>query len=89
MFADVVPVAGAMGGESTHQRPAFNKNRRIHLYLRLRYRYIEAGGWYERCVCRGFYSLTWPATATALPECGPLTAGALPATRILRRAGAI
>jgi hypothetical protein len=26
MFADVVPVAGAMGGESTHQRPAFNKN---------------------------------------------------------------
>jgi len=46
-FADVVPVTGAMGGESTHQRPAINKIRLIHLHLRLRLRQIEAPGRYR------------------------------------------
>jgi hypothetical protein len=45
VFEDVVPVAGAMGGESTHHGAVINRNRGIHLYLRLRYRYIEAAGW--------------------------------------------
>jgi len=47
VFADVVPLAGAMGGESTHPRPAVKKSLSIHLYLRFRYRHIEAGGRYR------------------------------------------
>jgi hypothetical protein len=44
VFEDVVPVAGAMGGESTHQRHTIKEKSRIHLNLRLRCRCIEAGG---------------------------------------------
>jgi hypothetical protein len=44
VFEDVVRVAGAMGGESTHSEQRSTENRVIHLHLRLRYRYIEAGG---------------------------------------------
>jgi hypothetical protein len=36
VFADVVPVAGAMGGESTHHGAPINRNLRIHLDLELR-----------------------------------------------------
>ena len=36
VFVDVVPVAVAMGGESTHERHAFKKSARIHLDLKLR-----------------------------------------------------
>jgi len=45
VFPDVVPVTGAMGGESTHPRPAIKKIRSIHLNLILRYRNVEVGVW--------------------------------------------
>ncbi len=45
MFADVVPVAGAMGGESTHPETPIKKNRPIHLNLNLRYRNVEVSVW--------------------------------------------
>jgi len=45
VFADVVPVAGVMGGESTHPETTIKKNRPIHLNLKLRYRNIEVSGW--------------------------------------------
>jgi hypothetical protein len=38
VFEDVVPVAVAMGGESTHQRRSIKKKSIIHLKLRLRLR---------------------------------------------------
>jgi hypothetical protein len=38
VLEDVVPVAVAMGGESTHQRRAIKEMCRIHLYLKLRCR---------------------------------------------------
>jgi hypothetical protein len=41
---DVVRVAVAMGGESTHQRVSIKPNPLIHLYLDLRSRRIEAPG---------------------------------------------
>jgi hypothetical protein len=44
LWEDVVRVAVAMGGESTHQRPAIKTNSRIHLDLNLRSSQIEAGG---------------------------------------------
>jgi hypothetical protein len=43
-FEDVVRVAVAMGGESTHQRVTIKANPLIHLYLDLRWRRIEAAG---------------------------------------------
>jgi len=43
-FEDVVRVAVAMGGESTHQRVTIKANLLIHLYLDLRCRRIEAAG---------------------------------------------
>jgi hypothetical protein len=38
VFEDVVPGAGAMGGESTHQGRAIKEKSRIHLNLNLRCR---------------------------------------------------
>src|SRR5579872_2359182 len=53
LLEDVVPVAVAMGGESTHQRRAIKKMSLIHLYLKLRCRCIEVGGW-SRAGLQGF-----------------------------------
>ncbi len=44
VFVDVVPVAVAMGGESTHQRQSIKKICVIHLHLDLRSSFVEAGG---------------------------------------------
>src|ERR1700728_2437991 len=45
VVADVVPVAGVMGGESTDPETAIKKNGPIHLNLNLRYRNVEACVW--------------------------------------------
>jgi len=60
VFEDVVPVTGAMGGESTHHGRPINKNLRIHLNLKLRSRYIEAAGWYRGAFAGVFIYLTRP-----------------------------
>src|SRR5664279_477663 len=55
VFEDVVPVAVTMGGESTHQRQTIKEKRPIHLYLNLRSRCIEVGGW-SRARLQGFWA---------------------------------
>src|SRR5664280_1879883 len=55
VFEDVVPVAVTMGGESTHQRQTIKEKCPIHLYLNLRSRCIEVGGW-SRARLQGFWA---------------------------------
>jgi hypothetical protein len=50
---DVVPVAVAMGGESTHRRETIKEKSRIHLHLNLSFSCVEAGGWSRACL-QGF-----------------------------------
>ena len=64
-----MPVAIAMGGESTHPRGARSRLRaRIHLKLDLRFRHVEASG---RCegVFAGIFSATarWPMASRVAP----------------------
>src|ERR1039458_6441007 len=63
VFEDVVPVTVAMGGESTLQRPAIKRKSRIHLYLNLRGRWIEVGGW-----SRGAFAGVFSLDQIAVPE---------------------
>jgi hypothetical protein len=43
-FVDVVLVAVAMGGESTHTQQPIKAKSRIHLHLKLRWSRIEPAG---------------------------------------------
>ena len=53
MVEDIGPVAVGMGGESTHPRAPFKAKPRIHMKLKLSFRYVEDGGWCV-AVCRDF-----------------------------------
>ncbi len=75
VFVDVVPVAVAMGRESTHRRGSMTKKSLIHLNLNLRLRCVEVGGRYRVVFAGVFGPLKVRAIITSLVQWSPRLMG--------------